>query len=125
MLSEVQGDVLVEPGADVGSTCCHIWRKKKHKNRSPLRETQNAEQLDILRKTLRLEQDAPNTSSSSTMHVSLEYLASGERPDRPEPVLVQNSSHVDDKQNSALDRSFYEMDGRESRYIKEVLDWHR
>ena len=27
-------------------------------------------------------------------------------------------------QISALD-AFYEMDGRESRYIKEVLDWYR
>ena len=42
-----------------------------------------------------------------------------------EPVFVQNSGHVDDDtQISALD-VFYEMDGRESRYIKEVLDWYR
>ena len=33
--------------------------------------------------------DAPNTTPSSTMHVSLEYLASGERQ-------VQKSGHVDD-----------------------------
>ena len=49
------------------------------------------------------------------MHVSLEFLASGEKQDRPEPVLVQNSSHVDDDiQLSALD-VLYEMDGRKSR----------
>ena len=73
---------------------------------------------------MRFEQEAPNTSSSSTMHVSPEYPASGERQDRPQPVLVHNSGHVDDDiQISALD-VFYEMDGRKSRYIKAVLDWH-
>ena len=35
------------------------------------------------------------------------------------------SSHVDDDvQISALD-AFYEVDGRKSRYIGEVLDWYR
>ena len=57
--------------------------------------------------------------------MSLENLASGKKQDRPEPVSVQNSGHVDDDiQSSVLDPS-YEMDGRESRYIKEVLDWYR
>ena len=38
---------------------------------------------------------------------------------------MQISGHVDDDtQMSALD-VFYEMDGRQSRYIKEVLDWYR
>ena len=38
---------------------------------------------------------------------------------------MQNSGHVDDDmQIFALD-AFYEMDGRESRYINEVLDWYR
>ena len=38
------------------------------------------------------------------MHVSLEYPASGKKQDRPEPVLVQNSGHVDyDMQIFALD----------------------
>ena len=87
-------------------------------------ETANEEQRDKLRRTVRFEQEAPNTSSISTTHVSLEYPASGERQVRPEPVLVQNSGHVDDDiQISALD-VFYEMDGRESRYIKEVLAWY-
>ena len=73
---------------------------------------------------MRFEQEAPNTSSSSTRHVSPEYPASCERQDRPQPVVVHNSGHVDDDiQISALD-VFYEMDGRKSRYIKEVLDWH-
>ena len=40
-------------------------------------------------------------------------------------VLVQKSGHVDDDvQISALD-AFYEMDGRKSRYIGDVLDWYR
>ena len=60
-------------------------------------ETADEEQLDKLRKTGRFEQYAPNTSSSSTTHVSLEYAASGEKQDRPEPVLAHNSGHVDDE----------------------------
>ena len=88
-------------------------------------ETANKEQADILRTTGRIEQDTPNTESSSSMHVFVECLASGKRQDRPEPVFVQNSGHVDDDmQISALD-IFYEMDGRWSRYNKEVLDWYR
>ena len=40
-------------------------------------------------------------------------------------VLVQKSGHVDDDvQISALD-AFYEMDGRRSRFIGEVLEWYR
>ena len=38
---------------------------------------------------------------------------------------MQKSGHVDeDVQISALD-AFYEMDGRKSRYIREVLEWYR
>ena len=40
-------------------------------------ETANEEQPDKLWKTDRFVQKAPNPSSSSTMHVSLEYPASG------------------------------------------------
>ena len=40
--------------------------------------------------------DAPSTSSSSSVHVSLECLVSGEKQDLLEPVLVQKSGHVDD-----------------------------
>ena len=57
--------------------------------------------------------------------MSLEYPASGERQDRPWSVLGQSPGHVDDDiQISALD-AFYKMDGRKSRYIREVLDWYR
>ena len=40
-------------------------------------------------------------------------------------MLVQNSGHVDDDMRISAFDVFYEMDGRESRYIKEVLDWYR
>ena len=50
---------------------------------------------------------------------------SGETQYRPGSVLVLQSGHVDDDvQISALD-AFYEMDGRMSRCIGEVLDWYR
>ena len=63
-------------------------------------------------------------SSSSTMHVSLEYLASGEKQDRPEPILVQKTRHIDDDIPIPALEVYYEIDGRKSRYIKEVLDWY-
>ena len=61
-------------------------------------EAAGEEQPDNLRKTVRFVQEAPS---------------------------VQKWGHVDDDvQISALD-AFYEMDGRKSRYIGEVLDWYR
>ena len=78
-------------------------------------EAAGEEQPDKLRKTVRFEQEAPSAPASSDPTVALEYPASGETRDRPEPVLVQG--HVDDDmQISALD-VFYEMDGRECRHI--------
>ena len=83
------------------------------------------EQPDKMRKTVRFEQEAPSASASSGPLVALEYPTSGETQDRPGSVLVQKSSHVDDDvQISSLD-AFYEMDGRKSRYIGEMLDWCR
>ena len=90
-------------------------------------EVAGEEQLDKLRKTVRFEQEAPSSSAaaSSDPTVALECLASGETQSRPGSVLVQTSGHVDDGvQVSALDAS-YEMDGRKSRYIGEVLEWYR
>ena len=84
-------------------------------------ETANEAQPDKLSKTVRFEQEAPNPSSS-TLHVS---LASGERQDRPEPVLLKNSGHVDDDMQISASDTFYEMDGRKSRHIKELSDWYR
>ena len=78
-----------------------------------------------MRKTVRFEQEAPNSATSSDPTAALEYPASGETQDRPGSVLVQKSGHVDDdEQLSALD-ALYEMDGRKSRHIGEVLDWYR
>ena len=83
------------------------------------------EQPDKLRKTARFEREAPSATASSCPPVTLEYPASGETQDRPASEFVQKSGHVDDdEQISALD-AFYEMDGRKSRYIGEVLDWYR
>ena len=74
------------------------------------------------KKTVRFERETPNTSASSDPYVFLEYLASGVTQGRLGSILVQTSSHVDDDVHiSALD-PFYEMDGRKSRYIGEVLN---
>ena len=88
-------------------------------------EAASEEQPDKLRKTVRFEQEASKASASSDPTVALEYPASGETQDRPGSVLVQKSGLVDDDvQIAALDL-FYEMDGRKSRYIGEVLEWYR
>ena len=83
------------------------------------------EQSDRLRKTVRFVQEAPSAATSSDPTVALEYPASCEKQSLPGSVLVQKSGHVDDdEQISALD-AFYEMGGRKSRYIGEVLERHR
>ena len=83
------------------------------------------ERPDKLMKTVRFEQEASSASASSDPTVALEYPAGGETRSRPGSVLVQKSCHVDDDvQISALD-AFYEMDGRKSRCIGEVLGWYR
>ena len=88
-------------------------------------EAVGEKQPDKLRKTVRFGQEAPNASASSDPYVALEYPASGETPSRPVSALVQKSGHVDDDvQISALD-AFYEMYGRKSRYIGDVLEWYR
>ena len=90
-------------------------------------ETANEEQPHKWRKTERFQQEAPSASASSDPPVALAYPATGETQDRPGSVLVQKSGHVgDNEQISVLDAiSYYEMDGRKSRYIGEVLDWYR
>ena len=84
-------------------------------------EAAGEEQPDKLRKTVRFEQEAPSAASSSDPTVPLEYPASGETQDRPRSVLVQKSGHVDDVQNFSIG-CVLRMDGRKSRYIREVLD---
>ena len=84
-------------------------------------ETAFEEQLDKLSKTVRFEQEAPSAASSSDPLVAPECPASGERQSRPGSLLVQKSGHADDdSQVSALD-IFYELDGRKSCFIREVL----
>ena len=114
-------DVPMEPGSEEKVADRHAVASGEETNTSTLAKEdwrlQMKNNLKKLRKTVRFEQEAPQTSPSSSTHVSLENLANGEKQDRPEPVLVQNSGH-------ALD-VFYELDGRESCYIKEVLYWYR
>ena len=83
------------------------------------------EQLDGWRKTERLEREAPNTSASSDPYDALAHPVSCEIQSRPGSVLVQNSGRVDDDVRSLALGSFYEKDGRRSRYIGEVLEWYR
>ncbi len=73
---------------------------------------------------MRFEQEKPSTSSSSTLHVSLEYLASSERQDWPEPVRVQNSGHVDDDTHFCVGCRPRDGWTKESLH-PEVLDWYR
>ena len=90
-------------------------------------EAAGEEQPDKVRKTVRFEQEASSSSAaaSSEPRVTLEYPASGDTQSRPGPALVQKSGHVDDGvQISTLD-AFYEMDGRKSRCVGEVLKWYR
>ena len=116
------GDVPEEPGKQMADRHAVAFGSEEEQHEENIMrdiqigkrgsETANEEQPDKLRKTVRFEQEAPNTSSSSSTYVSLAYFASGKRQDRPEPVLVQNSGHVDDDvQVSALD-GLCEMDGR-------------
>ena len=97
----------------------HIGKKKKRS------EAASEEQPDELRKTVRFEQEATSAAASSYPTVALECPASGEIQDQPGSVFVQTSGHyADDVHIYALD-AFHEMDGRKSRYIREVLDWYR
>ena len=142
-LSEVQGMCLWNPGTEMMSrwqcdmrTHLAVTSEKTEHEEDIMRdihvgergsEAAGEEQPDNLRKTVRFEQETSSSSAaaSSDPTVALEYPASGERQSRPGSVLVQKSGHVDDDvQISALD-PFYEMDGRKSRYIGEVLEWYR
>ena len=110
------GDIIENQHEEVRMRDIHIGK------RGP--EAAGEEQPAKVRKTARLEQEAPSSSAaaSSDPIVALEYPASGETQSRPGSVLLQTSGHVaDDVQISALDE-FHEMDGR---YIGEVLEWYR
>ena len=132
------GDVLMEPGNrdDEQMVVRHadasggdITENQHEENRmrdihvgTRGSEAASEEQPDKLRKTTR----ARSFECSIVFRSSCTWnISSGETQDRPESVLVQKSGHVDDdEQISALD-VFYGMDGRNSRYIREVLDWYR
>ena len=137
-LSEVQGDVPMEPGNrdDEQAAVRHAdasggdIRENQHEEDrlgdihvgKRGSEAAGEEQPDKLKKTVRFEQEASSASASSDPTVALENPASGETQSRPGSVLVQKPGHVDDDvQISALD-AFYEMDGRKSRFIGEVLE---
>ena len=62
------------------------------------------EQPDMLRKTVRFEQEASSASASSDPTVALQYPASGETQSRPGSVLVKKSGHVDDDVKESLNR---------------------
>ena len=97
-------------------------KKRKRDIQVNERESQatNEEQSDKWRKTVRFEQEASSASASSDPLDTLAYPACGETKSGS-----QKSRHVDDDvQISALD-AFYEMDGRKSRYIGEVLECYR
>ena len=85
-----------------------VTSEKTQHDEERMRDIHVGEQPDMLRRTVRFEQEAPS--------------ASGETQDRPGSVLVQKSGYVDDVvQISALD-AFYDVDGRKSRNIGEVLE---
>ena len=85
----------------------------------------NEEQTDEWRKTVRFEQEAPNTSISSDPHVALQHPVRDETTSWPGSVLVQKSGHVDDDEHISALHVFYEKDGRENRCIGEVFDGYR
>ena len=86
-------------------------------------EAVGEELTDKLRKTVRLEQEAPNASASSDPYVALEYPASGETQ-KSAGVRCLCRSQVTLMTTYTFLRwmQFYENDGREWRYIGEVLD---
>ena len=97
----------------------------KRKTSKSTQRDQKQQMKKEWRNTLRLEQEAPNSSASSDPYVALEHPVRSEIPSRPGSVRVQKSGHVDDDvQFSALD-VFYENDGRGSRCIGEVLERYR
>ena len=85
-------------------------------------EAASEEQSDKRRKTERFEQEAPNASGIFRSICCSGIFCNRKTQSRSGSVLVRKSSHVDDDvQISALD-AYYEMDGRKSRYIGEVLE---
>ena len=129
------GDVPMEPGneeqmADRHAVASGEEEKQHEENR--MRDVHIGKRGPETANEEQIEEDSTIRARSSKYIVVLIHACvysiscmCGKKQDRPEPVLVQNSGHVDDDIHiSALD-VFYEMDGRECRYVKEVLDWYR
>ena len=73
-----------ENGSARRRLCMFVRRRWTQTRRESSRVQMHSERQENtgirkLRKTVRFEREAPNTSSSSTTHVSLEYPASGEK----------------------------------------------
>ena len=140
-LSEVQGNVPMEPGnkndeqvavrhadasgGDIRETQQEVDRMRDIHVGKRGSEAAGEEQPDKLRKTARFELEASSAAASSVPAVALENPANGETRCRAGSVLVQKSGHVDDDVQLSAFGSIYEMDGRKSRYIGEVLEWYR
>ena len=84
-------------------------------------ETAHEEQPDNLRKALRYEQEAPNTESSSTMHVSFVFLTSGENNTEQSHYLCRSQFMLTMTYEFLRWMHFSEIVERKSRYIKEEL----
>ena len=69
----------------------------------------------------RFEQEAPNPSVSSDPYVTLEYPASGRHKVGQGPYLCRSQVMLMTTYKSPASDAFYEKDGRNSRYIGEVL----
>ena len=90
-------------------------------------EAANEERPDKLRKNVRFEQEAPNASSSSTMHVSPGYLASGERLDSAGASFLCRIQVMSMMAYKFLRWMYYSTRWMDEWVVtsKKVLDWYR
>ena len=86
-------------------------------------ETVNEEQPDKLRKIVRLEQEAPNRSSSN--HACLLHVLRVVRDKTDQSLYLCTIQVMSMTYKFLRSMFFYEMYGRKTRYIKEVLDGYR
>ena len=87
-MERAAGNVPVEPASEEQMADRHAvasGEDERQHDENRMRDTHSGKTGSVTatieqpdKKTVRFEQDAPNTSPSSTMHVSLEYSASGE-----------------------------------------------
>ena len=79
-------------------------------------QTAGEEQLDKLRKTVRFEQEASNATASPIHMLLWNILRTVRHQVGRGPHLCRSQVMLD---------ALYEMDGRKSRHIGEVLEWYR